>query len=419
MSTRFDAVVVGAGPAGASTAILLARAGWSVALVERQRFPRRKVCGECIAASNLPLLDALGIGEAFSRLAGAELRRVALMRGRETIVASLPPAEAPAHRYGRALGREHLDALLAAQAEAAGATLFQPWALQAIEGSAGRFRLRLRTAGAPGDACELEAGLIVAAHGSWEPLSSQRAVLRRARRSSDLFAFKANFRSTSIPRDLLPVLSFRGGYGGMVVADEGLATLACCIREDRLKHDREARPGERAGAVVEAILRGECSGVDAALGGAVREAPWLASGPIRPGIRLGAGDGVFRVGNAAGEAHPIVGEGISMALQSAFVLASLLGTRRAALVEARGAGEAQQRVLAAYEALWRVRFAARLRIAAAFAHVAMRPRAAQALWPIVHRWPGVLTLGARWSGKTRCAPEAARLAAARAASVTA
>src|ERR1019366_3706051 len=215
MSTRFDAVVVGAGPAGASTAILLARAGWSVALVERQRFPRRKVCGESLAASNLPLLDALGIGEAFSRLAGAELRRVALMRGRETIVASLPPAEAPAHRYGRALGREHLDALLAAQAEAAGATLFQPWALQAIEGSAGRFRLRLRTAGAPGDACELEAGLIVAAHGSWEPLSSQRAVLRRARRSSDLFAFKANFRSTSIPQDLLPVLSFRGGYGGM------------------------------------------------------------------------------------------------------------------------------------------------------------------------------------------------------------
>src|SRR5664280_1822731 len=74
--------------------------------------------------------------------------------------APLPPAQAPAHRYGRALGREQLDALLASQAEAAGATLFQPWALQAIEGSAGRFRLRLRTAGAPGDACELEAGLI-------------------------------------------------------------------------------------------------------------------------------------------------------------------------------------------------------------------------------------------------------------------
>ncbi|MGZ5657902.1 MAG: NAD(P)/FAD-dependent oxidoreductase, partial [Caldimonas sp.] len=67
MSTRFDAVVVGAGPAGSAAATLLARAGWSVALVERQRFPRRKVCGECIAASNLPLLDALGVGAEVER----------------------------------------------------------------------------------------------------------------------------------------------------------------------------------------------------------------------------------------------------------------------------------------------------------------------------------------------------------------
>ena len=63
MTTRFDVAVVGAGPAGAAAAILLARAGWSVALVERQAFPRRKVCGECIAASNLALLDALAACE--------------------------------------------------------------------------------------------------------------------------------------------------------------------------------------------------------------------------------------------------------------------------------------------------------------------------------------------------------------------
>ena len=59
---RFDAAIVGAGPAGSASAILLAHAGWSVALIERQAFPRRKVCGECIAASNLPLLHALGVG---------------------------------------------------------------------------------------------------------------------------------------------------------------------------------------------------------------------------------------------------------------------------------------------------------------------------------------------------------------------
>ncbi|MDQ2928388.1 MAG: FAD-dependent oxidoreductase, partial [Pseudomonadota bacterium] len=286
----FDAVVIGAGPAGSSTAILLARVGWSVALVERQRFPRRKVCGECVAASNLPLLDALGIGDAFARLAGGELRRVALMHGGETIVASLPPAEASPYRYGRALGREHLDTLLADQAEAEGVVRFQPWALQSIDGSAGRFDVRLQPGGGGGggDASTLRASLVVAAHGSWEPLPSERPALRCARRPSDLFAFKANFRETAIAADLLPVLSFRGGYGGMVVADDGLATLACCIREDRLGRDRVDRPGERAGDVVEKILRRECAGVDAALAAATREGAWLATGPIRPGVRLGA-----------------------------------------------------------------------------------------------------------------------------------
>ena len=90
--TNFDAIIVGAGPAGSSAAILLARAGWSVALVEKQSFPRRKVCGECIAASSLPLLDALGVGSVFTASAGPDLRQVALMQGEQIIKADLPAA---------------------------------------------------------------------------------------------------------------------------------------------------------------------------------------------------------------------------------------------------------------------------------------------------------------------------------------
>jgi len=411
MSARFDAVIVGAGPAGSSAAILLARAGWSIALVERQRFPRRKVCGECVAASNLALLDALGVGADVERIAGAELRRVALMRGPASVVAALPPADTRGHRFGRALGREQLDTVLVREAVRAGATLFQPCALQTIEGEAGSFRLRLRSAGEGGAESAIETALVVAAHGSWEPLPSERAVRRQQRRTSDLFAFKANFRRSAIETDLLPVLSFAGGYGGMVVADDGVATLAGCIREDRLGRDREANPGERAGDVFEAILRRECAGVATALAGAERQGPWLATGPIHPGVRLGQGDGIFRIGNAAGEAHPIVGEGISMAIQSAFVLAAMLGPARRRLVDCDSAVDAQATLLREYEARWRQCFGQRLRVAAAFAHLAMRPVAAAAAWPLVRAWPGLLTHGARWSGKTRCVPEAAQLVA--------
>jgi 2-polyprenyl-6-methoxyphenol hydroxylase-like FAD-dependent oxidoreductase len=103
----------------------------------------------------------------------------------------------------------------------------------------------------------------------------------------------------------------------MVVADRQTATIACCIRADRLAALRACLPGHLAGQVVEAMLRRGCAGVDTARQPAQRRGPWLGSGPIDPDIRLRGDDRILRIGNAAAEAHPIIGEGMSMAMQSA------------------------------------------------------------------------------------------------------
>jgi 2-polyprenyl-6-methoxyphenol hydroxylase-like FAD-dependent oxidoreductase len=398
--TTFDAVIVGAGLAGSTAAIQLARAGWSVALIERQRFPRRKVCGECVAASNLPLLQALGVGDAFHARAGPELRQVTLLHGDCAVTADLPAADRDRFAWGRALGRETLDGLLLEQARAVGATVFQPWAVLAILGTAGAWHCELRALES-GELLQLHASVAIDAHGSWEDLPTDRPQRRLARSAADLFAFKANFKGSSLPEGAISVLALDGGYGGMVVADGGTTTVACCIRRDRLSELRAAAPGLRAGDAVAAWLQRECAGVRQALHGAVRDGPWLTSGPLNPGVHVEAHDGIFRIGNAAGEAHPILGEGMSMALQSAALLCSLLlGPTGAA---AKPDGSAQAGLQLRYAAAWRRQFAPRLRLAAVFAHLAMRARSAAALMNVVRIWPGLLTRGARWGGKVRFA----------------
>lgn len=400
MQNLFDAIIAGAGPAGSSAAILLARAGWHVALIEKQTFPRRKVCGECIAASNLPLLDALGIGKAVASTAGPDLRQVALMHGKSTLIADLPPALHGRHRWGRALGRETLDTLLLAQARRHGAQVLQPWSVQAVNGAPGNWRCAVRAQDSQAQ-LTLEAPVFIAANGSWEPLPSERAIRPMAHRPSDLLAFKANYAGARLAHGLLPVLLFKGGYGGMVSAGAGVTTVACCVRRDRLEAVRRSLPGLSAGAAVELMLKHECSGVRETLDGATRDGPWLAAGPLHPGIRVTTQDGFLRIGNAAGEAHPIIGEGMSMALQSAWLLCSqLLGTGDPASATTAASQRGVQR---RYAAQWRRQFAPRLQLATVFAHLAMKPSSAALLASTVRCWPGLLTLGAQCGGKTRSA----------------
>ena len=397
---RYDAVIVGAGPAGATLAGLLAQAGWSVAIVEKAMFPRRKVCGEFLSATNYPLLERLGLREAFDAAAGPEIRRVGFLAGDASVMARMPRARGGA-AWGRALGREHLDTLLLRRAQELGATVLQPWSAAAIERHGPLWTCTARSAESD-TSRRLSAPLVVAAHGSWEagalPTQAEARRQRERMRTGDLIGFKARFRDCALSPDLMPLLAFPGGYGGMVASDGGRVSLSCCVRRDTLAQLRRRYAGFRAGEAVLEHIQASIAGARDALAGAALDGPILSAGPIRPGIRARVQGGIFLVGNAAGEAHPVIAEGISMAMQSAGLLFDCLmrhvGTARSPDLE---------RAARDYSRRWRAALAPRIVASAALAAMAMRPGPATAMRAIVGLWPRALTAGAYLAGKTKLA----------------
>ncbi len=386
-----DAIIIGAGPAGTSVALTLARRGWAVAIVEKSAFPRRKVCGEYMSASNLALLDRLQIGDAWRANAGPGIRRVGFFSGETCIEAKMPLAK---DGFGRALGRDILDFLLLQAARSAGAETFQPFRAVAVARDGDMQAVRIR---AKDETIVLRAPVIIAAHGSWEqgPLPSQ---LEKTSRPSDLLGFKAHFTGASLAPDLMPLLTFPGGYGGMVMADHGRLSISCCIRRDMLARLRECHRHVSAADAVFRHLMNSCRGVRDVLGTAQIDGPWLAAGPSRPGIRSCYERDIFRVGNAAGEAHPIIAEGISMALQSGWMLATELARSPSGRAGREAAGRR-------YERAWKALFSTRVYAAAAIARIALDPGGAALMGATIRTCPPALTLGAKLSGKTTLLPD--------------
>lgn len=393
MTETFDALIIGGGPSGATAAMLLARAGWSVLVLERSAFPRGKVCGECLSATNWPFLERLGVAEAFRERAGPPVRRVGVFAGNRVLTASLPRPAGLNEPWGRGLSREQLDTLLLDQAKADGATVWQPSTAISLAQDVDGYRLEVRHEDGMGPS-QVWARVVIAAHGSWQPGSLPTQPPRRPPRPSDLLAFKTHFRGSALPDDLMPLLVFPGGYGGMAHCEEGRVSLSFCVRRDRLAWLR-AGSAETAGEVVLEHVLDSCRGVRRALAGAPREGPWRASGPIRPGLRPPARGGVFAVGNAAGEAHPAIAEGISMAIQSSFLLA-----RHLTAWGRRGQRTALPAVGSAYARAWRRAFALRLRMSSVVAHLGIWPHLRGPALSLLGGFPGLLSLAARLAGKT-------------------
>jgi menaquinone-9 beta-reductase len=316
-----DVIIAGAGPAGAAAACHLARCGVSVIVLDRARFPRDKVCGDCVGPLALLELDALGVPQMNGYSHTSIGRRGALyLDGKELI--SLPfPDIAGVPQYGRVIPRSTLDNFIVDAARQAGARVMDGFPLAdfsvdddavAVEatGPSGGFALRSR--------------LLIGADGS---NSTVARIMRGSLppRRDRMVAARAYFTNVEGPQDQLDVYVSSGcfpGYYWLFPTGNGEANVGLGVPLETLPAHKQTpaamlRRFLRDDRALAARLR------NASLRGKVVGWPLMTYNHRLPIVA----DRLILIGDAAGLINPLNGEGIQYALLSARWAAETVAAR--------------------------------------------------------------------------------------------
>jgi menaquinone-9 beta-reductase len=301
---RFDAVIVGAGPAGSTAALCLARAGARVALVDRRAFPRDKACGDLVGPRGVRLLAELGVSVTDVRRVGDLV--VVGPSGRRALLPALPGRDYPG--YALAVSRFTLDRALFDAAVTAGAVPVRDLVVGLTGDPHRPTGVELASGG------ELGAEVVVGADGATSRVATAAGLLDD-RRALWGFALRAYLdAAVDLPHILLwepePWQLFPG-YGWIFPTADGRANvgLGVGVGADRLL---ARRAGERFGQFCDYLHDLGLLPAQAHRGGQ-RLGGWLKMGMV--GTLPGRAT-VLLAGDAAGLINPLQGEGIAQAMAS-------------------------------------------------------------------------------------------------------
>lgn len=300
----FDVAIIGAGPAGAASAIFLARRGYSVALLDKAVFPRAKLCGDFLNPACWGLFDRLGIRAA---LASLEHQRIGRFRLSTPSAEAAVPFPSPDGRpvFGFGLRRSLFDDLLLRLAIQEGVAVEQGARLSGLERAGADWRLARDSA--PGET--LRARLLIGADGRNSWVAHRLGVAAPGEESGKYVAFQLSLADCDGPGEDIQIHLFPGGYAGL--AGVGGRSANLCFAIER----RIVRESPSFEAVLERHLARN-SRLKKALDHSPIDGEVRSTYPVYFSPRRSFGDGFLLAGDAARVTEPVTGEGVYFALKS-------------------------------------------------------------------------------------------------------
>ncbi len=318
MPKGFDVAIIGAGPAGSSLAIRLATQGYKIALIEEQRFPRDKLCGEFISPECINHFQELGISERIKFHGGAFLQET-VFYSPSGVAFSVPSSWFGGVAFG--LSRAIMDNELLRRAIELKIDVLTETHI--TDFSFSRNRIERLTLKRKEQLEEIKASIFVDATGRRryviKKLKQIKGVPEAKRKEKRLVAFKAHLLGAKPSEETCEIYFYDGGYGGLSSIENGLCNLCFIVREDQAR----VFGGDALRLMREVV----CSNGRAkmTLKNAEIVSTWHSTTLQSFGYSSPAdAENLFAVGDAAAFVDPFTGSGILIALESSKLLSQVI-----------------------------------------------------------------------------------------------